>query len=294
MHITPPSKSPSPLVHDSLPYHQLNSAASSADVFLHGAHVTRFDPKVGKPFLFMSKKSHFAPDKPIRGGVPVIFPWFGQKPPLGQHGFVRTLPWTVKQLVNDPAGVSEITLTLASDAKTLGILPIAFDLEFHVKASTGLTMELTVHNAGREPFTFEEALHTYLAVSDVRRIHIDGLQKTPYIDKVGGTREMPGAADPIRITAETDRVYLNTPSTCVVHDPGWNRSLRVAKTNSNSTVVWNPWIDKAKAMPDFGDDEWPNMLCVESANVGPNSITLAPGQRHTLAVEITSLPPGPA
>jgi len=284
-----PSKSPAPLWHGTLPFHRLTPSGALADVFLHGAHVTRFDPTGGHPLLFVSAKSAFEADKPIRGGVPVIFPWFG-KSTLGQHGFVRTMPWTVKEFHCDPAGESEITLTITSDALTLAIWPHPFDLAFRIKASASLTMELTVHNAGREPFTFEEALHTYLAVSDVRQISIDGLQKTPYIDKVGGTRDMPGSPDPIRITAETDRVYLNTPATCTVHDPGWQRSVSVAKTGSQSTVVWNPWIDKAKAMPDFGDDEWPNMLCVESANVGPNAIQLDPDQRHTLGVEIALRP----
>jgi glucose-6-phosphate 1-epimerase len=274
-------------LHGTLPFHRLTPADSTVDVFLHGAHVARFDPKTGHPLLFMSSKSLFEADKPIRGGVPVIFPWFG-KSTLGQHGLVRTMPWTVKEYHCDPAGSSEITLALASDARTLAVWPHAFDLTFRVKASASLSMELTVHNPGREPFTFEEALHTYFAVSDVRQISIDGLQKTPYIDKVGGTRDMPGTPDPIRITAETDRVYLNTPAACTVRDPGWQRSIRIAKTGSQSTVVWNPWIDKAKAMPDFGDDEWPNMVCVESANVGPNAIKLDPDQKRTLGVEIIS------
>jgi D-hexose-6-phosphate mutarotase len=62
--------------------------------------------------------------------------------------------------------------------------------------------------------------------------------------------------------------------------------LVVEKAGSNATVVWNPWIAKAKAMPDFGDDEWPGMLCIETCNVQQYAITLAPGESHTMIATI--------
>ena len=55
---------------------------------------------------------------------------------------------------------------------------------------------------------------------------------------------------------------------------------------SASTVVWNPWTAKAKAMADFGDDEWPGMLCIETANAADNTVTLAPGARHTMRATV--------
>jgi glucose-6-phosphate 1-epimerase len=124
-------------------------------------------------------------------------------------------------------------------------------------------------------------------VSDVRDISISGLEGRPYLDKVAGFAERVQAGDPIRFTAETDRVYLDTHATCTIHDPGWKRRITVAKQGSNSTVVWNPWIGKAHAMPDFGDDEWLEMVCVETANVGANRVTLAPGERHRIRADIT-------
>ena len=39
-------------------------------------------------------------------------------------------------------------------------------------------------------------------------------------------------------------------------------------------------------MADFGDDEWPGMLCVESGNITPNAIELAPEESHTMRVVI--------
>jgi glucose-6-phosphate 1-epimerase len=95
---------------------------------------------------------------------------------------------------------------------------------------------------------------------------------------------------PIRLTGETDRVYLGTRSTCTVEDPAWSRRLVVEKSGSEATVLWNPWVAKATAMPDFGDDEWPRMLCIETTNVANHAVTLQPGQHHELRAVIKSEP----
>src|SRR5208282_6141302 len=109
-----------------------------------------------------------------------------------------------------------------------------------------------------------------------------------YVDRVGVARTETETAAPIRITSETDRIYMDTRSTCVIHDPGWQRRLLVEKTGSDTTVVWNPWIAKAKAMPDFGDDEWPSMLCIEASNVCEQAVTLAHGQLHSMKAVVRS------
>ncbi len=89
----------------------------------------------------------------------------------------------------------------------------------------------------------------------------------------------------LRITAETDRVYRSTAEVEVV-DPVLGRRIRLSKEGSAQTVVWNPWVDKARAMPDFGDDEWPQMLCVEAVNALDQAVELAPGQSHTVRQRI--------
>ena len=92
----------------------------------------------------------------------------------------------------------------------------------------------------------------------------------------------PGASEPIAIAAETDRVYLGATGAVTIEDPGWRRRVVVGKSGSSTTVVWNPWVAKAKAMPDFGDEEWSGMVCVETANAMDDAVTLAPGRdaRH--------------
>lgn len=269
---------------------EIRTALASAHIFLQGAHVTHFQPAGERPVLFMSGSSFYAPGKPIRGGVPVIFPWFGPRagfPEAPAHGFARVLPWQVERLTQADSGEVTLVLRLNSDDRTLAEWPHDFTLRYTITVGTSLKMVLSVENRSPESITFEEALHTYLAVEDVREACITGLAGTDYLDKVDGFRRKTQGSDPIRITGETDRVYLNTETTCVAEDPKAPRRLRVEKKGSATTVVWNPWIAKAAALPDFGDNEWPQMLCIETTNAAENAVTLAPGGTHEMCAVIT-------
>jgi glucose-6-phosphate 1-epimerase len=267
----------------------LKSPGGESEVYLHGAHVTKFAPVGGRPLLFMSAQSLFQNDKPIRGGVPVIFPWFGprQNDAVGNspmHGFARLMDWTVETASHDEESTT-LVLRLASSAATRTLWAGEFVLRYTVIVAKTLTLELSVDNTGGEAFTFEEALHTYLAVADVRQCAIEGLDGVTYLDKTDGmAKKVQSGA--IQIIGETDRVYLGTKSTCTVSDPGNGRRIVVAKEDSDATVVWNPWIAKAKAMADFGDEEWTKMLCIETCNVNVHAITLAAGGRHSMRAAI--------
>lgn len=273
-----------------LPRLAIRTSLAEAHIYLHGAHVTHFQPRGAAPVLFMSARSHFAPDKPIRGGVPLIFPWFG--PRAGQahapaHGFARTTEWQVESLAIDSDETVTAVFQLEASEPTRAAWPHDFRLRFRVAVGRALTMTLETENTGPAPFTFENALHTYFAVSDVRETSTTGLEGADYVDKVDNFQRKKQGAEPIRITQETDRVYMNTRTTCAFEDPGLKRRVIVEKSGSQTTVVWNPWIAKAAAMPDFGDDEWPRMLCIETANTGANAVTLAPGAEHTMRALIS-------
>ncbi len=103
-------------------------------------------------------------------------------------------------------------------------------------------------------------------------------------------KHKPQGAKPVTIAAETDRVYTKTRTTVIVDDPALKRRLNIAKEGSDATVIWNPWIAKAKAMPDFGDEEFTRMLCVETANVGDELVTLPPGETHEMRAAIGVTP----
>jgi glucose-6-phosphate 1-epimerase len=268
---------------------RLEASEGEAHVFLHGGHVSHFQPKGERPVLWLSGVSRFERTHAIRGGVPVCFPWFGPKPgapDAPMHGFARILPWALVEVTREPAGRLEARLELTAEAAARGGFRQELGVTLTLSVGRSLRLTLAVHNEGAAPARFEEALHSYFAVSDVTSVRVHGLEATSYLDKTEAMARKPGAAGAVAISAETDRVYLDTTATVTIEDPGWDRRVVVAKTGSASTVLWNPWVAKARAMPDFGDDEWPRMLCVETANVGEQALTLAPGATHVMTATL--------
>lgn len=268
---------------------RLRACGSEALVYLHGAHVASFSTSEHGELLWLSDKAVYSAGKAIRGGVPLCFPWFGAHatdPKLPAHGFARTRAW---QLIgSETRGDSVVAeLALDSDDSTLALFPHPFAARLRVTVGRELSVAFEVENTGERSFDYELALHTYLGVADVREVAIAGLGGAHYDDKVGGGRDLVEAEAPIRIIGETDRVYTST-SRVTVDDPGRKHRLIVDKTSSSTTVLWNPWVDKAKRMADFGDDEWPGMLCIEAANTSPHAIQLAPQSRHTTTTIISA------
>ena len=260
---------------------------ANASLYLHGAHVARFQPVGAAPVLWMSGSSLFAADKPIRGGVPICWPWFGPHPSdqtMPAHGFVRVCAWTLVEVAQTADGRTVVTLELVDDDASRRLWPHAFRLRYHVTVGAALELDLRVDNTGALPFTFAEALHTYFAVGDVRRTRVEGLAGTTYLDKVRGLQPFPETGA-VMFAGETDRVHLDTAATCIIDDG--KRRVVVAKEGSRTTVVWNPWIDKAKAMKDFGDDEWIGMVCVETVNAFTQSVALPSGASHHMLARMT-------
>jgi glucose-6-phosphate 1-epimerase len=255
---------------------------------MQGAHITQWIPSGQKPVLFTSTRSEFVPGKAIRGGVPIIFPWFGPREAglAGpSHGFARTALWRLVEVQESNGGVeTRFELEARDVVEVFGVG--GWRLNYGVVVGRRLQMDLQVSNLGDAVLTFEEALHSYFAVSDIAQVSVEGLDGIAYIDKVdGGTRKME-KSDAIRLIGETDRVYLDTEVRCVVNDAGWKRRVVVEKRGSRSTVVWNPWSEKAKGLRDLGE-EWREMVCVESANVAENAIRLQPGGTHVMSVVIS-------
>lgn len=268
----------------------VTTGLGQARLFLQGAQLAAWQPVGHAPVLFLSGSSHFTRGKAIRGGVPVIFPWFGARPgdpSAPQHGFVRSADWVVDTLDIAPDQTVTVVLRIEDSETSRKIWPHPFMLCYRVKIGATLQLELEVENRGVDPLTFEAALHTYLAVSDVRHLLLTGLAETEFIDKVDRFTRKRHDSKPLIFAGETDRVFLNTEATCVIDDPGLHRRTIIEKTGSATTVVWNPWQEKARALPDFGDDEWPHMLCVETANAADNAITLGARAAHTMTVNLS-------
>jgi glucose-6-phosphate 1-epimerase len=155
-----------------------------------------------------------------------------------------------------------------------------------VFAADHLQIDLDTRNTGASAFAFEAALHSYLVVGDIRRAVLSGLDGADYLDKAAGAPAgLQRQSGDVVFTGETDRVYASRAKVEIL-DPVLGRRLIVAKEGSGQTVIWNPWIDKAKAMADFGDEEWTGMVCVEAGAIGEGAVRLAPGGRHRLSQRV--------
>ena len=266
---------------------EISTAWSMAEIYLHGAHVTHFQKKIEPPLLYLSQCSRFEDGKPIRGGVPIIFPWFGAREGLGQHGFVRNQAWQLKEVAPTADGSVSVKFRFPDCPATATCPP--FLAEYVVTVNDHLTLELTVTNKSTtDNFEFENCLHTYFFVEDITAVSVHGLRGVTYLDKTDNQARKVEAGETIRISSEVDRTYLDTTGTVEIRDALIGRVIRVEKENSASTVVWNPWIAKAQAMTDFGNEEYRNMVCVESGNVASNKIILLPGESSSLKVNLSS------
>lgn len=268
---------------------RMATATSTASVCLQGAHVV--DWRIhgqSEPVLWLSRDAKFAPGKSIRGGIPVCWPWFGphaENTAAPAHGFARAAEWQIADSGSDAAGSVWLLLTLLISDAQRALWPHAAGLSLRVKLGDTLSLELTTQNQGQEAFVLGEALHTYFNISDIGSISVGGLHGVAYWDTVGQV-EKKQQSGPLSFKKETDRVYVDSPQTCVIEDLVFSRRIYIRKQGSLSTVVWNPWTDKAERMGDLGQpDGWRGFLCVESANVWDNKLTLAAGETHTLSVE---------
>lgn len=265
-------------------------------VFDHGAQVWAWQPDgQPHPVLWLSSATAFADGKAIRGGIPICFPWFGpgfsgDRTPA--HGFVRTVAWRRDAVHEAHHGLQveyEIDESITGEQR---FFPCPYRARLTANfAADHLEVSLRVENHDEEPITFEEALHTYLAVSDVRTVTIDGLDGARYLDKVAGDalfdKEQSG---PLVLTGPTDRVYMHGDEV-TVDDPGYGRRLVLSTSGAANVVVWNPWSDGAATIADIGEGEWQNFVCVEAANAYADAVTLLPGEHWTMTqrIELGSL-----
>jgi D-hexose-6-phosphate mutarotase len=258
----------------------------SCEVSLYGGQVLSHRPPGQSPVLFVSRQAVYEPGKPIRGGIPVCWPWFGAHPSdrhKPAHGFARLLPWTLLS-AEYSSHLTDVKLSLVDSEATRAFWPHAFELVLRVVLDRGLRVELTTRNRDHAAISISEALHTYLRVRDIGRTVVRGLDGRRYFDALTG-REHAAQKGDITFHGETDRVYRDPGPECVVEDAALGREIVLDTRGSHDTVVWNPWIEKSRRLADLGDDEYTGFLCVETANARP-ALTLQPGETHTLTVTL--------
>ena len=289
--------------HGDLPRAQVTLPTGSATVYLHGAHLTHWQAAGQPPVLWLSPLSEFKDGKAIRGGIPVCFPWFAndtgnhdhtdpaQPKPGPAHGFARTQPWQLAFAALAGQAL-HLTFTLGPNdlSRKYGYdhFRVAYEMIFGL--SDTLTLRLSVANTGTQPLHFEEALHTYFNIGDIHATTLTGLESAPFLDKTEGNRQETGPATALDFPQWTDRVYPGNMAAAIIHDQHHHRTIAVAKHNSATTIVWNPYPEGSAGVRDLAPDSWHSFLAVETANAGPDALTLQPNEAHTMQALITTSP----
>jgi glucose-6-phosphate 1-epimerase len=256
-----------------------NAAGDQATVSLHGGQLLSWKPGSAPEQIYASPQSVPAPGKAVRGGTPVCFPQFSERGPLPKHGFARTSRW---ELLTPPlagAAVCEARFQLDS-AMVKTAWPHAFCLVLAVRLGAGwIELQLQAANPGRSAFAFTAALHTYLALPDVRDARVLGLQGLAYEDAANGNAPGVQSAAALTFAGETDRVYreLGAP----LHLEGAGMAARTIRQEGfTDAVVWNPGPEKAARLGDMPAQDWTRMLCIEAAVVA-QPVQLQPGRTWT-------------
>jgi glucose-6-phosphate 1-epimerase len=268
----------------------ITGPSASAVVSTYGAHILSHKPNGQSDVLWLSDRSAFEEGKPIRGGIPVCFPWFGPHPSDPQkplHGFARLLFWEVAGTGILPNGEPQLRLRLRDSAATLALWPHAFHAELIVTVGSTLKATLRCTNTDSGPLTYSDALHSYLAVKDISGVSINGLGGRKYLEGPSMTVPVLQQENALEIRSETNRRYLDSTDKCEINDPLAPRTIHVDKSGSRVTVVWNPWAEVSAKLPDMPDDGYKTMLCVESVNAYDDVVTLAPGESHDLSAVIS-------
>jgi glucose-6-phosphate 1-epimerase len=267
---------------------QITGAFGEGEMYLHGAHVTSWQPANNEEIIFVSTKSRWEEGQAIRGGIPICFPWFRGKsddPHAPAHGVVRTKTWEIESILENENGVA-VTMFTQSDEHTRKWWPGEFRLAHRVTFGPKLQLELICRNTGTTPFRFEEALHTYNRIANIQDARLQGLGGVNYLDNTESNKQKTQTGDVI-IASPTDNAYCNTQNEVDLLDANKKRRIRLQKENSLTTVVWNPWSEGAARLHDLGDGEWRQFLCVEASNILDAAIHLAPGEEHRMAAVLT-------
>lgn len=272
-----------------------NVRGASTTVSLHGGQVLSWKTERGEELLFTSTKAVYTPPKPVRGGIPICFPQFGNRGTLEQHGFARNKIWVIDQnpppLPTDSNGKACIDLLLKPSEDDMKIWPHSFEFRLRVclAADGRLNMISRIRNVNGKPFSFSFAFHTYFSISDISEVRVEGLETLDYLDNLYQKERFTEQGDALTFESEVDRVYLDSSNMVAVLDHERKRTFVIRKEGLPDVVVWNPWEKKSKSIVDFGDEEYKQMLCVDGAAVG-KPITLKPGEEWTGRLELSVVP----
>jgi glucose-6-phosphate 1-epimerase len=260
------------------PVLEIDHAQCSAKVALHGAQVLSWKPADETEVLYLSPDAVFKEGKAIRGGIPVCWPWFNAHPAdpeMPSHGIARTRFWDLLEARESEHGV------LLKFGMSEGI----WHATLTVSAGEELEVVLETRNPNEIPVLVSGALHSYLAVPDIAQVRVVNLYAAAYLDNTGTPARRIQKGD-LRFRGEVDSIYDSSSSVLLVDDLS-GRTLMIGKSGSPSTVVWNPWNQKAEALPDLPDEGYRKFCCIEAAIANDKAVIVMPGASHELRTWIS-------
>jgi len=267
----------------------ISSQNATAIISLYGAHILSYKPKGLQDILWISEMSAFDDGKPIRGGIPICFPWFGSHvsdPQKPLHGFARISNWDVTRTGILKNGDVQLQLTLQDSPQTTKLWPYSFQNDLTITVGNSLSISLSCQNTGKAIFTYADALHTYFSVSDIDNVRLHGFKGYKYYDGLENGAIKTQTEEVLVIQKEESRRYFEFTDDCIIEDLGFSRKIHIKKYGSKVTLIWNPWAETTKKIPDIPDDGYRKMLCVESVNSNNDQIVLRPGEHHILSTII--------
>jgi glucose-6-phosphate 1-epimerase len=267
---------------------EIDNALARATITPHGGQVLSYQPKTASDdLLFVSERAYFGQGQEIKGGVPICWPWFGRDPEdKGRviHGFARFMPWTLLGCASRSDGSTWVSFSLADDASSCALWPHAFALRVEIGIGSTLTVALTTYNPAETPCRITQGLHAYFKVGDATRLTVRGLEGCRYIDKAVGAGDAIIQQDGVvTVSAEVNRIYEDVPASLTIDDPVLARRIHIDSDNCRTCVVWNPWIESARAMNDLDDQDYQGFICVETVNAAYEVIEIPPQGEYRLA-----------
>lgn len=276
---------------DALIMIRVQNALGQAVLTTHGAHLLSFQPNQAgaKDCLWVSEAAVYDGSKPIRGGIPICWPWFGAAPREGlpAHGFVRNRVWQLVAVKTLAKGQTQLTLETQSDDATLAMWPVPFKLSLTIEVGASLTMSLTSTNLSDRPQQITEAFHSYFAISDTDAMTVSGLEGSECHDKLMSSAPPVTQSGDLAIKPPIDSVFLNQQGEISIADSVWQRQFILRNQGTASAVVWNPGAEIVQGFADIENDAWPGMLCVEVGNVLQNAILLDSQSSHTMSMTLS-------
>lgn len=275
------------------PFIKINNQHASALISLYGGQVLSFKPHTEQEdLLFLSPLSLYADGKAIRGGIPVCWPWFGPDPKglnRPNHGFVRNHYWQLAATSTDSTGQSKISLLFKETLKQENTWRQPFNLLLDVTVGKTLRLTLTTCNTGDKPFSVTQAFHSYFRVGDINAVKIMGLKGCDYYDKLQQGM-LNSQTEDLVVIEEVDRIYTHVNNDLTILDKALQRRIHIRVPNTNTAVVWNPWLTTSQKMADLEDDAYRRFVCVEAGNIAFDLIQIPPNNSYTLDVEYSILP----